>query len=58
MKRRELVRTLIEYGAVFVREGGKHTLYENPRTGKAISVPRHAEIKEVLAKDLIRTAKL
>ena len=56
MKRRELVLALEAHGAVFVREGGNHTLYQNPRTGEALVVPRHTEIKEPLARALIRRA--
>jgi mRNA interferase HicA len=57
MKRKELVRRLAELGAVFVREGGRHSYYVNPRTGDAIPVPRHTEIKEGLAKKILRDAE-
>jgi predicted RNA binding protein YcfA (HicA-like mRNA interferase family) len=56
VKRRELVRRLAELGAVFVREGGGHTIYQNPRTQDTIAVPRHAEIAEILAKKILRDA--
>ena len=57
MKRRELVRRLLELGAILAREGGEHTVYTNPRTGENLSVPRHAEISEHLARRLIRDAR-
>ena len=56
MKRRSLIRTILECGAVFVREGGAHTIYTNPRTDEALVVPRHAEVSEQLARRLIREA--
>ncbi|HEY8089604.1 MAG TPA: type II toxin-antitoxin system HicA family toxin [Polyangiaceae bacterium] len=56
MRRRDLVRQIIALGAVFVREGGGHSIYQNPRTGQLIPVPRHVEIAEVLARKIIRDA--
>ena len=56
MKRADLIRRIVELGAEFVREGGEHTYYKNPRTGYGLSVPRHREIIEPLAKKLIRDA--
>ena len=51
-----MIRRIVELGAEFVREGGEHTYYKNPRTGYGLSVPRHREIIEPLAKKLIRDA--
>jgi len=45
------------YGAVFVREGGKHSVYRNPRTGTLMYVPRHKQIKKPLAESLVRDAQ-
>lgn len=56
MKRRDLVRTLLDCGALFLREGGDHTLYVNPRSGEEIVVPRHRELSEYLARSLVRLA--
>lgn len=57
MKRADLIRQIVALGAVFVREGGNHSLYKNARTGDAISVPRHTEIKEHLARKIIKDAE-
>ncbi len=54
MKRRDLIRQIEEAGAVFIRHGGKHDWYQNPRTKVAQPVPRHTEINEMLAKSIIR----
>jgi hypothetical protein len=35
MKRKELIKRLIDAGCVFVRPGARHDLYMNPKTGKA-----------------------
>jgi predicted RNA binding protein YcfA (HicA-like mRNA interferase family) len=56
MKRRELVRQMTAYGAVLVREGAGHTIYENPRTHVLIPVPRHAEVNDNLARKILRDA--
>jgi predicted RNA binding protein YcfA (HicA-like mRNA interferase family) len=52
MKRAGLIRHLEKCGCIFVREGGNHTIYKNPRTGKMTSIPRHREIKEFLEKKI------
>jgi predicted RNA binding protein YcfA (HicA-like mRNA interferase family) len=54
MKRRELVRKIEELGAVFIRHGGKHDWFQNPKTKFSQPVPRHTEINEMLAKSIIR----
>lgn len=54
MKRRELVARIQEQGGVFIRHSGKHDWYQNPRTKMAQPVPRHSEIKEHLARHILR----
>jgi mRNA interferase HicA len=54
MKRVDLIKAIEEFGCEFVRHGGKHDWYRNPATGVAQPVPRHREIKERLAKRIIR----
>lgn len=50
MKRRELEKRLRVAGCYLKREGASHSLWVNPRTGVLEAIPRHAEIKEPLAK--------
>jgi len=52
MKRTDLVRHLEEFGCIFIREGGNHTIYKNPVNGRMTAVPRHREVKEFLAKKI------
>ncbi|MBN1687570.1 MAG: type II toxin-antitoxin system HicA family toxin [Candidatus Omnitrophica bacterium] len=54
MKRRELIQKLLDVGCVFVRSGGRHDLYLNPKTGKKQPIPRHREIDENLAKHILK----
>ena len=54
MKRVDLIRLLESSGCVLVRHGGRHDWYRNPITGVAQPVPRHREIKEPLARRIIR----
>jgi predicted RNA binding protein YcfA (HicA-like mRNA interferase family) len=54
MKRRDLIRKIEDLGAVFIRHGGKHDWFQNPRTKVAQPVPRHTEINEMLAKSVIK----
>jgi hypothetical protein len=54
MKRVDLIRTIEGFGCELVRHGGKHDWYRNPATGVSQPVPRHREIKEYLARRIIR----
>ncbi len=54
MKRRELERRLRAAGCRLKREGASHSLWINPRTGAIETVPRHSEIKEPLARKILR----
>ncbi len=54
MKRVDLIRTIEGFGCVLIRHGAKHDWYQNPNTGVSQAVPRHREIKEPLARRIIR----
>lgn len=49
MKRRDLIRHLSLHGCILVREGGEHSIWENPANNRRTSVPRHREIPEFTA---------
>jgi predicted RNA binding protein YcfA (HicA-like mRNA interferase family) len=46
MKRRDLLRHLTAHGCRFVREGGEHSIWENPANGRRASIPRHRELSD------------
>ncbi len=54
MKRLKLIKELEGLGCVFIRHGGEHDWYRNPRTGESQPIPRHREIKERLAQNIIK----
>ncbi|MCF7689334.1 MAG: type II toxin-antitoxin system HicA family toxin [Cephaloticoccus sp.] len=54
MKRRDLIEKVEAAGAVLIRHGGKHDWYQNPRTKVSQPIPRHREIKEFLAKSILK----
>jgi mRNA interferase HicA len=54
MKRRDLERKLRMAGCYLKREGTSHSLWINPKNGVIESVPRHTEIKEPLAKKILK----
>ncbi len=54
MKKNDLLKKLHKLGCEFVRHGGNHDFYRQPKTGKSQPIPRHREIKEMLAKKIIR----
>ncbi len=54
MKRLDLVRQLEASGCKLIRHGGRHDWYQNPTTGACQPIPRHREIKEFLARNILR----
>ena len=54
MKRVDLIKKLEAAGCVLVRHGGRHDWYRNLATGVSQPIPRHREIKERLAKRIMR----
>jgi hypothetical protein len=54
MKRRDLERQLRIAGCYLKREGSSHSLWINPKTGAIEAVPRHNEIKEPLARKILK----
>ncbi len=54
MKRSDLVRAIEALGCVLLRHGAKHDWYQNPVTKVCQPVPRHREIKESLAKHVVK----
>ena len=57
MKRRELIRKIEKMGCEFIRHGEKHDWYQNPVTKVSQPVPRHIEIKNILAKHILKMLK-
>jgi len=55
MKKKDLIKKLESFGCIFIRHGGKHDWYQNPKTKKSQPVPRHKEINEYLAKHILKT---
>nr|WP_228048618.1 type II toxin-antitoxin system HicA family toxin [Nodularia sp. LEGE 04288] len=44
-----MIRYLEDNGCLFLREGGRHTIYYNPVNKRTSAVPRHNEIVNILA---------
>ncbi|MFO8010282.1 MAG: type II toxin-antitoxin system HicA family toxin [Dehalococcoidia bacterium] len=57
MKRRDLIREIEKMGCVLIRHGSRHDWYHNPSTKISQPVPRHNEIKEHLAKHILKMLK-
>ena len=56
MKRTDLVRKLDEAGYKFFSHGGNHDLFKKGK--QMITVPRHREINEITAKEILKKAGL
>ena len=54
MKRKDLERRLRIAGCFLKREGGSHSIWINPKNGVTETVPRHGEIKEALARKILK----
>lgn len=55
MKKKELLKKLKDKGASLKEQGGSHEIWES-RNGYRFTVPRHTEIKEGLAKAILKQA--
>jgi predicted RNA binding protein YcfA (HicA-like mRNA interferase family) len=53
MKRRDLVKLLVKAGYKEARNAGGHAIYEKSGC-RPVQVPNHREIKEYLAKAILR----
>lgn len=54
MKRVDLIKSIEALGCVLIRHGAKHDWYRNPATGVSQPVPRHRELKEHLARRILK----
>jgi mRNA interferase HicA len=54
LKRTDLIKELEKIGCVFIRHGGKHDWYQNPKSKVAQPIPRHREINDNLARHIIK----
>jgi mRNA interferase HicA len=55
MKRLDLERKLRIAGCYLKREGSSHSIWINPRNGVIEAIPRHSEIKEPLARKILKS---
>jgi hypothetical protein len=58
MKRIDLIRHLERKGCELLREGAKHSVYVNRRSGKSSSIPRHREINDWLARKICKDLEI
>ncbi len=56
MKYRELVKKLNELGWYYKKPGGRHDIFT--KDGKIMPIPRHKEINEITAKEILKKAGL
>ena len=54
MKQTDLVKHIRKCGCVFMREGGSHSVWYNPKTDRTSTVPRHNEINTHLGKKICK----
>jgi len=54
MKRHALLKHLREAGCFQLREGARHSWWSNGEGTKRSSVPRHTEVRDLLARKICR----
>jgi mRNA interferase HicA len=54
VKRSELIRYLTAQGCELLREGGRHLWWHNPEQNKRSAIPRHSEVKDILANKICK----
>jgi mRNA interferase HicA len=58
MKRSELVRHMKKHGCVLARQGGRHEIWENSKTGSEAAVPRHDSLKRGTARQICKDLEI
>lgn len=56
MKRRDIIKVLEQNGYQLLREGAEHTVYYKPGKPPEM-VPRHREVNENTAKEILKRAR-
>ncbi len=54
MKRKQLIRYLRSQGCEMLREGSSHSWWFNPQLNKRSAIPRHTEIRHILANKICK----
>ncbi|GCA72257.1 hypothetical protein MiYa_03807 [Microcystis aeruginosa NIES-2519] len=54
MKRKQLIRYLRSQGCEMLREGSSHSWWFNPQLNKRSAIPRHTEIRDILANKICK----
>ena len=54
MDRRQLEKHMRRHDCSPKREGGKHSIWENPENGTTASVPRHREVNDHTARGICK----
>ncbi|NCR39462.1 MAG: type II toxin-antitoxin system HicA family toxin [Microcystis aeruginosa W13-11] len=54
MKRKHLIRYLRSQGCEMLREGSSHSWWFNPQLNKRSAIPRHTEIRDILANKICK----
>jgi mRNA interferase HicA len=49
MKRKKLLQYLEANGCRMIRDGGRHSWWENAALNRRSAIPRHTEISDILA---------
>ncbi len=54
MNRQDLIRRIEKDSCVLIRHGARHDWYQNPKTKVSQPIPRHRDIREPLAKHILK----
>ncbi len=54
MKRNVLLKYIRSQGCELLREGSRHSWWYNPELNKRSAIPRHSEIRDILAKKICK----
>jgi predicted RNA binding protein YcfA (HicA-like mRNA interferase family) len=58
VKRADLERHLRRCGCQLYREGGRHSVWWNPKNRKTSAVPRHREVNDYTARGICRALEI
>jgi mRNA interferase HicA len=58
MKLNKLIQHLQKNNCELVREGSRHSIWQNTKSGQLTAVPRNAEIKDLMARKICRDLEI
>ena len=58
MKLRDLIKHIQANGCILIREGGKYSVFQNPKNLKEVPITRHPEMEDFAARKICKQLEI